>query len=339
MKAVRLEGLRRLALCEIERPAPGRGELLVRVEASGICGTDRHLFRGEFPCTPPVTLGHEFCGVVEACGEGAGRFAPGQRVTIDPNIACGRCRACHAGRINLCENLSAIGIHRDGGFAEYALAPQDQAHLLPASLNPEYGAFCEPLACCLHAMDLAQVRPGDRVAILGGGVIGLLMVQLARQAGARAVALSTRQFARRRLALELGASATIDPAQSDPIAALAGPNGVMPGGADVVFECAGVVETVEQACAMTRAGGAVILFGVVPKGAKASIEPFDILFRELKILGAFINPFTHARAAAMVAAGALALDPLITRRIALAEVAAMVAQPPAPGEVKVLIRP
>ncbi len=339
MQAVRLENVGQLFVREVLKPVPGPDDLLVRVEASGICGTDRHLLHGEFPSTPPVTLGHEFCGIVEATGSAVEGFRTGMRITGDPNIACGRCDQCLAGRINLCRNLRAIGIHRDGGFAEYVLVPQKQAHELPLSLPAAHGAFCEPLACCLHGVDLAEIKAGSSVVVLGGGVIGLLVLQLARLAGATRVILSTRQQSRRSLAEDTGATATIDPLAGDIIAAITGPNGPLPGGADVVFECAGVAETVEQTVGLARPGGTVVVLGVMPQGAKVSIEPFDILFRELRILGSFINPFVHKRAADLVASGAIELDRLITRRISLEEVPHVVCNPPAPGEVKVLIVP
>ncbi|MFD1985104.1 zinc-dependent alcohol dehydrogenase family protein [Mesorhizobium newzealandense] len=339
MKAVRLEAVGSIALREVEKPEIGPDELLVRVEACGVCGTDRHLFHGEFPCTPPVTPGHEFSGIIEAIGKSVSGFAVGDRVTGDPNIACGRCAHCHAGRANLCSNLRAIGIHRDGGFAEYLALPQKQAFILPASLKPAHGAFCEPLGCCLHGVDLAEIRPGSSVAVLGGGVIGLLTVQLARLAGATTIILSTRQASRRALAEDLGATATIDPTATDVINAVTGPAGLAPGGVDVVFECAGVRETVEQSMRLARAGGTVVIVGVTPQGMKAEFEPFDLLFRELKVLGSFLNPFTHRRAAELIASGAIEIDRLISRQVALEDAAAVIANPPAPGEVKVLVVP
>lgn len=339
MRAVRLSRIGQLALADVEKPAPGPQDILVRVEACGICGSDRHMFAGEFPTRPPVTMGHEFSGIVEAAGGAVTRFAPGDRVTGDPNIACGTCPACRAGRVNLCENLVAIGVSRDGGFADYVLVPQQQAHGLPAALDPLHGAFCEPLACCLHGLDVARIRPGDSVAVLGGGVIGLIMVQLAKLAGARTVVLSTRQKARRDLALDLGATHALDPARGDPVAALRGAGGIAPDGVDVVLECAGVPDTFRQGLDMARRGGAVTVFGVTPEGQDVPVTPFDLLVNELRIEGAYLNPFTHARAAAMIAAGALELDRLVTRTIGLAEVPAVIAAPPAPGEVKVVALP
>ena len=320
-------------------PKVGRRGALLKIGACGVCGTDRHLFHGEFPSTPPVTLGHEFGGIIEATGTTVTGFSVGDRVTGDPNIACGRCPQCTAGRVNLCRNLQAIGIHRDGGFADYVLVPQKQAFLLPAGLDPMHGAFCEPLACCLHGIDIAGIKAGASVIVLGGGVIGLLTVQLAKLAGATTVILSTRQASRRRLAEDLGATASVDPTAADIIDQIAGPDGLVPGGVDVVIECAGVAETVQQSFRLAKAGGTVVILGVMPQGAKVEIEPFDILFRELRVLGSFINPFVHRRAADLVASGAIEIDKLISRKVSLDEAARVVSHPPAPGEVKVLVVP
>ncbi|OJF96776.1 zinc-dependent alcohol dehydrogenase family protein [Pararhizobium antarcticum] len=339
MKAVRLESIGEIFVREVEKPVPGPDDLLVRVEACGICGTDRHLLHGEFPSKPPLTLGHEFCGIVEAMGSGVTGFSLGARITGDPNISCGRCPQCLAGRVNLCHNLKAIGIARDGGFADYVIVPQKQAFEIPLTLDPVHGAFCEPLACCLHGVDMASIKAGSSVVVLGGGVIGLLTVQLARLAGATTVILSTRQQSRRALAEEIGATASVDPSAGDVIEAIAGPNGLVPGGVDVVLECAGVSETVQQSLRLAKSGGTVVILGVLPQGQKVEIEPFDILFRELRVLGSFINPFTHRRAADLVASGAIEIDKLISRRISLDEAPDVISAPAAAGEVKVLVIP
>jgi L-iditol 2-dehydrogenase len=317
MQAVRLHAVRDLRLTDTPTPDPGPGEVQVRVEAAGICGTDRHLFQGEFPCSPPVTLGHEFSGIVTAMGAGV-TIPLGTRVTCDPNTPCLACGPCLRGRVNLCERNAVTGITRDGGFAPYAVFP---AH---------HGAFCEPLACTIHGLDMAAPVAGERVIILGGGVIGLLALQLARNAGAE-VLVMTRHSVKRDLAMDLGAVATA----ATPGEALR----LWPKGADVVLECAGVVETVEAAPALTRAGGRIVILGVLPKGQKVEIEPFDLLFREIQLLHSFINPFTQSRAAAMIAAGAVQVAPLISRTIALSEAVAAISAPARSGEVRVLVIP
>ena len=336
MKAIRLEAVNSLFMRDIEKPRTGPGDLLIRIEAAGVCGTDRHLFQGEFPCKPPVTLGHEFSGIIEAVGNDIFGFNVGDRITCDPNIACGRCARCHDGRFNLCQNLKAIGIHCDGGMAQFAVIPDKQAFLLPADINPLHGAFCEPLACCIHGIDIAAIRPGDSVLVLGGGVIGLLTVQLARLAGATTVALVTRQKSKRDLALQLGATLVLDPTMKDFEAEFKRQTN---GGTDVVLECAGVIETVEQAPRLARPGGKVVIVGVVSQGLKVTYEPFDLLFREVSILTSFLNPLTQARAAQMISSGTIKVDPLISRLVSIEEAPAIIANPPAPGEVKVLIIP
>ncbi|MBB3590123.1 L-iditol 2-dehydrogenase [Rhizobium sp. BK529] len=338
MKAVRLEATGKLFLREVEKPEPGPGDLLVRIEACGICGTDRHLFHGEFPSRPPLTLGHEFAGIIETVGPEVIGFQPGMRVTCDPNIACGRCEQCHNGRVNLCRNLRAIGIHRDGGFADYVIVPQKQAFELPLELDPLHGAFCEPLACCLHGVDLANIKTGSSVIVLGGGVIGLLTIQLARLAGATRVLLVTRNAEKRALAEKLGATTTFDPSHSD-VFRIIDDGGMLPGGADIVFECAGVPETMMQAPRLAKSGGTAVILGVMPQGSKIEIEPFDLLFREVSLIGSFINPFTHQRATDLIASGAIKVEPLISRRITLEQAPEVITNPAPNGEIRALVIP
>lgn len=328
MRAVRLQAVGDIALVDTEAPLPGPGEVLVKVLAAGICGTDRHLFKGEFPCNPPVTLGHEFCGEVVASGDGV-TIASGTRIACDPNIACGTCAQCLRGRVNLCARNIAIGIHRDGGFADYATLPAHRA-LPVGNMDPVHAAFAEPLACTLHGIDIGAPGPGERVVVLGGGVIGLLAVQLARNAGAE-VTLITRHPGKRALAQQLGAAATV--------ATEAEARDLMPLGADLVLECAGVVDTVEMAPRLTRAGGRIVVLGVLPKGEMVRIEPFDLLFREIQLLHSFINPFTQDRAIGMLQHGRINVDRLISRVIPLAEAPDAIASPARSGEVKVLVVP
>jgi len=328
MKAARLLSTGDMRLVDVPEPVPAPGEVLIRVEAGGICGTDRHLFKGEFPCTPPVTLCHEFSGIVED-SNGSG-IAKGTRVTVDPNIACGHCDFCRQGRPNLCRNNIAIGLGRDGGFAPFAAVPAHRAIPLPADLDPLHGALAEPLACTLHGIDIGAPRPGERAIVIGGGVIGLMALQLCVLAGAETLLL-TRNPAKRALAESLGARATAP----TPDAALAH----WPEGADVVVECAGVPDTVAMSPRLTRTGGRIVLLGVLPKGLAVPLEPFDLLFREISLLPAFINPFTQTRAAALIASGAVKIAPLITRVIALDEVPALVARDSDPADVKVVAVP
>ncbi|MGI9393496.1 MAG: alcohol dehydrogenase catalytic domain-containing protein, partial [Boseongicola sp.] len=255
MLATRLLGVGDVQTVDVPIPDPGPEDILVRVEAAGICGTDRHLFKGEFPSVQGTTLGHEFSGIV--VDGGGSDFAVGVRVTCDPNTWCGACDQCRRGRVNLCSNNIATGIARDGGFAEFCAFPASKAHILPASLDTLFGAFCEPLACTLHGMDIGEPRPGERVLVIGGGVIGLLAVQLANLAGGE-VMLLTRSSAKQGLGQMLGADLV---AGSEAEA-----RAQWPAGADLVVECAGVADTVKMSPGLTRTGGRVVVLGVLPSG-------------------------------------------------------------------------
>ena len=337
MRAVRLRALDAVELEDVPEPIAGLGELLIRVTAAGVCGSDRHMVSGDYPSTPPVTLGHEVEGVV--VGGGPGSSLPmGTRVAIDPNISCLQCRYCRAGLFSHCTQLHAIGVDRDGGLAEMLSVPERQAYVLPASLPTGFGALCEPLACCLRAMDHAGVKPGDSVVVLGGGVIGQLLAQLARLAGAR-VFLATRQREKRDLAESLGAAATVDPGAVGFVEAVAGLSGLAPGGVDVALEAAGVAETFALAMDVVRRAGTVVVVGAAPKSAVVHVRPFDIFERELRVLGSHLNPLTHGRAVDLAASGQLDLAPLITRAVGLNEAPEVLMGEPKRGEIKVHVIP
>lgn len=299
-------------------PQPGEGELLVRNMVCGVCGTDVHIYHGEpgsATVTPPIVLGHEYAGVVEAVGPGVKEFSPGGRVTVDPNIYCGLCRPCRSGKKQLCENMQAVGVTRDGGFAQYSVVPATQALPLDQDLDFSAAAMAEPLACCIHGMDLAGVRSGDVVLVIGGGAIGLLMTQLAKLAGAGAVVVSEPVEARRKVALSLGADGAFDPLAGDPGSQFEAITGQT--GADVVIECVGKPAAVAQAFATAAKGTTVVLFSVPAPDARQELSLFDVYKKELTIRGSFVNPDTQGRAVALLNAGKIQTAPLITHRFAL----------------------
>jgi L-iditol 2-dehydrogenase len=328
MLATRLLGVGDIRTVEVPVPEPGPVDILIQVEAAGICGTDRHLFKGEFPSVPGTTLGHEFSGIV-VDGNGTD-IAVGTRVTCDPNTWCGACDQCRRGRVNLCSKNIATGIGRDGGFAEYCAFPASKAHVLPVGLDPLHGAFCEPLACTLHGMDFGQTQPGERVLVIGGGVIGLFAVQLAKLSGGE-IMLLTRSAAKQSLGQILGADLV---AGSEAEA-----RAQWPDGADLVVECAGVAATVAMSPCLARTGGRVVVLGVLPSGTHVPIEPFDLLFREIQLHFSFLNPFTHDKAAQMIADGVIDVSQLVTRKISLFEAAGVIAVPAPEGEVRAIVVP
>jgi 2-desacetyl-2-hydroxyethyl bacteriochlorophyllide A dehydrogenase len=301
-----------------------------------VCGTDSHLFHGEHLVTFPVIPGHEFSGVVEEVGGQVRDLQAGDPVTIDPNIVCRVCPFCRRGEVQLCERLTAIGLNRDGGFAEYCVVPAEQAYRLPDGLPLEAGAFSEPLACCLHGLDRAGFSPGAKVLILGGGSIGQLMLQLVRTGGASRVVLSEPHENRRHVALELGADVALDPSQSDAVPAL---RDATEGGADLTIECAGHEKAVEQAVAATQRGGVVLLFGVSGPEAQARIRPYDIFLRELTLVGSFINPFTHQRAIEVLATGKVDPCRIVSHRFPLEQTAEALRVSRTPEALKVVVQP
>ena len=328
MRATRLFQCGDIRTVDVDMPIAASGEILIKVEAAGICGTDRHLYRGEFPSVPGKTLGHEFSGIVVDDGDTG--FVKGTRVTCDPNTWCGTCDQCMRGRVNLCINNVATGIHRDGGFAEFCAFPASKAVVLPADIDPLHGAFCEPLACTLHGMDIGAASAGEMVVVIGGGVIGLMAVQIAKLAGAK-VMLLTRSPEKQSLGLSLGADHAVG--TEDEL------REIWQGGADLVVECAGVNATVALSPKLARTGGRVVVLGVLAQGEQVGLEPFDLLFREIQMHFSFLNPFTHGRAAQMVADGTIKVAPLISRTISLEEAAEAIAAPPPKGEVRAIVVP
>ncbi len=330
MKAVVLSAIDKLAITEVEKPKASVGKSVIKILACGICGTDRHIYKGEYPSGKPVILGHEFGGVIEEVGPGS-KFKVGQVVSIDPNIVCGTCVDCLAGRTAFCPDLTALGVNINGGLAEYVSTPDTQIYPVVDGLNPLHLAFIEPLACSIRGLDLAELKGGEKVAILGGGVIGLLVVQLAKLAGASEIVLITRQKFRRDVAMQIGATQTVDPKSEDVAKVVKN--------MDVTFECAGAVETFKQSQAITRRGGSVIVLGLTAADTNLEINPFNIVVNELRIQGSFLNPLTQARSAELVGSGKLNLDILISKVLDLDGVKAILDAPPAEGDIKYIVCP
>jgi len=292
-------------------------EVLLKVKACGVCGTDVHIVEGTSRSTPPVVLGHEFTGIVEDVGIAVHGIAPGQRAAVDPNVSCGVCYYCRRGLVHLCANLKALGVDHDGGMAEYCFVPSEQIYLLPEGMLMEAAAFVEPVSCAVHGIDRANICAGDTVVIIGGGTIGLIMLQLARNAGAsRTIVIEPLQH-KRRIAIELGADAAVDPSESDAKTAVMDMTHV---GADVVIECAGRPQTAHLALELVRRGGTVEFFGVSPIGEKIQVEPNQVYFKELTIVGSYVNPNTFSRSIALLHSGRVRVDRFQIDRFPLDEV-------------------
>lgn len=333
MKANFFMGGGSFQLKEVEIPHAGPHEVVIKNMVCGVCGTDVHIKNGEpgsADVNPPVVLGHEYSGEVVEVGEGVTALRPGDHVTVDPNIYCGQCVYCRNGKKQLCETMQAVGVTRDGGFEEYSLVPEAQAFLLDPSVPFEAGAMAEPLACCIHGIDLAGIRPGQTVCIVGGGAIGLIMLQLSRLSGASRLILSEPNEKRREAALTLGADLTVDPMDKAAYEQ-------MKGTADVVIECVGNNPAVRSAFDFAKKGATLVLFSVPKPDAQFPLPLFDVYKKELTIRGSFVNPDTHDRAVALINAGKVDFGPIITHRFPLKELSGAIEAQSGSESIKVVV--
>jgi len=336
MLALQIPRVGQLELLHLPKPVVAPKTLLMRVAACGICGTDPHILHGVYPATLPIIPGHEFAGVVEAVGEGVEGFAAGDRIAVDPNIVCGICSFCRRGKVHLCKNLVALGVNLPGGFAEFCAVPVPQAFKLPDNLSLAHAALAEPVACCLHGVDLAGITSGDRVAIFGAGPMGAIMIQLARMQGASEVIVVDPQKTRRERARNLGALWTIDPTREVLPDAI---RSEYPDGIEVVFDCSGNVSAVRHALQTVMRGGTVMMYGVCHKDQNIDVNPFWINDAEITIRGSYNNPNTMSRAIDLLASGRIDGAAVATHSFPLDRGLAAFESTGSDGCLKVLIAP
>jgi threonine dehydrogenase-like Zn-dependent dehydrogenase len=261
MRAAVWHGARNMRLEEVPCPAPQPGEVLLRVLAAGICGSELSGYLGQSSLRqPPLIMGHEFCGVVAETGAGVEQFTPGDRVTVNPLIADGSCVMCRDGQEQLCLHRSIVGAHRPGAFAEYVAVPARACHRLPDELDDLTGTLVEPLACALRAVEHANVTIGSRVLILGAGPIGLLALAAARRAGASLVVSADVNPARLAVARAWGATHAVNPRHDVLVAFIQHLTGQL--GCDSAIDAVGLPVTRRQAVAAVRPGGRAIFLGL-----------------------------------------------------------------------------
>jgi threonine dehydrogenase-like Zn-dependent dehydrogenase len=337
MKAAVLAGPRGFRLETLSDPIAGAGEVLVRVRAAGICGTDYRIWTGERRVRYPLIPGHEFIGDVVAVGPGVTRVAPGHRVAVEPNWGCGACDLCRAGSGNLCLARTAVGIDRDGGFAELSALPERACWPAPSELASDILLFTEPLAVVTRAVARAAPRPEETAAVVGAGTLGLLALQVLRARGCRVLVVG-RTGRRLALARELGADSTVAGAGQavvDAARRLAGRDGV-----DLVVETAGTAEAVELSLGqvgLVRPGGRVVLTGLPHEPAR--IEFFWIVRREIDIRGSMIYREEFGEAVALLAGGRVQVEKLLTHRFPLGAIDAALAAHRDPASIKVAVFP
>ncbi|WP_433755192.1 zinc-dependent alcohol dehydrogenase family protein [Nocardia sp. CA-135398] len=312
MRAVVIEKPGNFAVQNVPDPTPGPGEVVVRVDAVGICGTDAHIADGEFPPTPyPIVPGHEFAGSVVALGTGVDGVRVGDSVAVDPSLFCEACHYCAIGRGNLCERWGAIGDTVDGAMAEYVAVPAANCYRLPETLSMTHGALVEPLSCAVHAFDVLPRALGAHYLLYGAGTMGLLMLQLARVAGAASVSVVDINTDRLPVAIELGADATATTADEFD----------RPQGWEVVIDCTGAIAAIEDGLGRVRRGGVFQQFGVAPGAATASISPFRIYNDEITIVGSMAVLHSFGRAVELMGKGMIDANTMITHSFGLDEFA------------------
>lgn len=314
MKAQVLKAPEELAFETVDQPSPRKDEVLVRITHSGVCGTDLKIYQGGIPVSYPLIMGHEMIG--EVVERGDDRIRPGDRVIIDPVTFCGTCFYCRAGQSHLCPHGGLLGRDRNGGFAEYLIAPRSNVYPLPDEIEDRVAPLIQVLTTCLHAQRLVRVFPGESVVVLGLGVAGQLHVQLAKARGADPVIGITRSPWKLELAEELGADITLQAGDEARAGVLEATDGR---GADLVIEAAGKVSTLAEAIDLARIGGRLLVFGIV-SDKQGALPFYQCYFKELAVI--------HSRAAKgedylsaidLVQRGTVRLEPLVSHILPLSE--------------------
>ena len=339
MKAAVFHGVRDISIDDIQVPELNEYDVLVKVKACGVCGTDLHIYegaKGAADCVPPTVLGHEFSGIVERVGAKVTEFSPGDRVTVDPNNVCGECRYCLSGKAHFCRHMIGTGTTADGGFAEYCRVHRRQLTKIGDHLSFEEGAMAEPVSCCLHGLDLTGVQTGDDVLIIGGGTIGQIMLRLCMAAGASRVAVLEPIARKRELALKSGAFLAENPLAEDSDSKLLK---AFPYKFDRVIECVGSKATMENAIRFAGIASTVMLFGLTSPESTIEVYPYTIFQREITLRSSYINPYTIGRAVSLLNSGKLTVRDLITDVISLKDCLMIFTDASYRAQGKIMVRP
>jgi D-arabinitol dehydrogenase (NADP+) len=309
MRALVIEEPGRARVIELPRPDPRPDEILIEVERCGICGTDIHIFRGEYLGSYPITPGHEFSGRVMAVGSAVNRFKAGDRVAVEPNIACDSCPACLSNRQNFCERWQAVGVTLPGGMAEYVCAPEKAAFAI-GDLPFASGAFVEPLSCVLHGVQRAEPRLADETLIVGAGPIGVLLMKSLIAAGASSLTMADKNRARLDFACKEGGSlvkavGSLDELEADRF--------------DLVVDATGAPPIMERCLGWARPGGRVLLFGVPPSGSRISLDAFMIFRKGLTLLSSYTSVRNSIQAVRLLGSGRIDVSRLVSHELPLEE--------------------
>lgn len=321
MKALLLSEYKKLELTDMPVPEIGDEEVLIRVKACGICGSDVHGYDGSTGRrVPPVVMGHEASGVVERTGAAVRGIREGDRVAFDSMISCGKCGFCRSGRINLCDHRQVLGVscgeyRRHGAFAEYVAVPQHIVYKLPDTLSFEHAAMIEPVSVAVHAVDITPVKLGDTAVVVGAGMIGLLTIQAARLAGCAQIIAVDLEDSKLAVARENGADLTVNPKKEDVPAFLR--EATRGRGADVAFEAVGASEPVQTAIASVRKGGTVTLIGNIRPSIELPLQ--SVVTREVRLQGSCASSGEYPACIALMGRGSIQVAPMLSARAPLEE--------------------
>jgi 2-desacetyl-2-hydroxyethyl bacteriochlorophyllide A dehydrogenase len=336
VRAAFYQARRELDVRDAPDPEPGPDEVLVRVAACGICGTDQHIYEGDFFPSYPLIGGHELAGEVVALGSQSVEpvVRAGDRVAVDPSLFCGSCFFCQRAQGNHCLHWNAIGVTRDGGFAEYVVAPT--ANVYPIGDMPyEVAAFIEPISCVVYGLQRLRIPVGANALVYGAGPIGLLMLQLVARGGASTVAVVDLKEDKLKLARSLGAHEVVSGGNGADDALTA----ISPLGFDVVIDCTGVPAVVEHMFTHVRRNGKLLFFGVNPPDARIGLSPYDVYQQDLEILGSFALRYTFHDAFALLESGAVDVLPLLSERFPIERFPEALELAASGEALKVLIEP
>jgi 2-desacetyl-2-hydroxyethyl bacteriochlorophyllide A dehydrogenase len=309
MKAAVISGIDQIRIENFEDPTPGDRDVIVKVAAVGICGTDLHILEGEFAPTLPIIPGHEMAGEVVALGAKVTELKIGDLVAIDPSLHCGECFYCKRARGNLCENWGALGVSVAGAAAEFLKTPVKNCYKLPESVKVEDAGLIEPLSCAVRGFDVLPRIPGSDYLIYGSGTMGLMMMEMAKRNGAASVSIVDPNKEKLKTAQILGVDHL--GANADEFEKARG--------WDVVIDCTGVIPAIKDGLKRVMPGGTFLQFGVANEQAKVEIEPFWIYNKEINILGSMAVLHSFGRAVELFAAGVIDPNVFISHRFGLDE--------------------
>jgi len=325
MKAALLVEPRKLIITDTQTPAPGPGEVLIRVSLGGICGSDHTLYHGRFGVSMPVIPGHEAIGRIEEIGDGVSDLIVGQRVTVQPNFSCGSCALCRAGHKNICPSKVRLGVDTNGVFAELVKVPADYVWPVPDGLEDDVAVFTEPVAVIVHAMKTQAPQDGDRTLIFGAGIMGLLSLQLAAAKGAEVTACDIVE-SRLEMAQQLGASRVIG--TKEPVESFYG-------AFDLIYETSGAPGALDQVIRLAAPLGKIVILSLPGKDHPV---PTDLIVRkELQIMGSLIYTNEFPESMDILKSGKIKTDLLNTGKLSLNELDNALREFTSPERLKMLV--